>query len=82
MIQKTPVVNCFSFSKTSSSLSSFSILSLPPSTPLHTFSESMMEENIENAKSTVEKWDPYGSSSMKFISLFQENQKEAKGYLE
>ncbi|KAK3011890.1 hypothetical protein RJ639_012916 [Escallonia herrerae] len=72
----------FSFSKrTSSSLSTASVPRFPPPTPLHTFSESMMEENIENAASIITKWDPAGSTYVKLLSLFQENRKEAKEFI-
>lgn len=53
-------------------------LSLPKLT--HTFSESMMQENIENAGIIVGKWDPISPSLEKFTSLFQENRKEAKEF--
>lgn len=71
----------FSFTKTLSSLSSSSLSipnSIPPS-PLHKFSESMMEENIENAELMITKWDP--DSSTKYEFLFQENRKEAKDFI-
>ncbi|KAI5659892.1 hypothetical protein M9H77_28685 [Catharanthus roseus] len=71
----------FSFNhKTTSSVSSFSNYLSPP-TPTHTFSESMMEENIENAEEMIMKWDPKGSSFTKFVSLFQEDRKEAKEFI-
>ncbi|XP_059666186.1 exocyst complex component EXO70H1-like [Cornus florida] len=74
----------FSFSKTSSSLSSFSS-SFPvpkiPSSPLHTLSEAMMEENIKNAETMIMKWDPNSASYHKFVYLFQDNRKEAKAFL-
>ncbi|KAK3023302.1 hypothetical protein RJ639_043652 [Escallonia herrerae] len=72
----------FSFSRrTSSSLSTASVSRFPPPTPLHAFSESMMEENIENAASIITKWDPTGSTYVKFLSLFQENRREAKEFI-
>ncbi|KAL8463162.1 hypothetical protein ACS0TY_033979 [Phlomoides rotata] len=52
------------------------LLSLPK--PAHTFSESMMQENIENAEIIVRKWDPNSPSLEKFTSLFQENRTEAQ----
>ncbi|XP_031117174.1 exocyst complex component EXO70H1 [Ipomoea triloba] len=67
----------FASSKTKSSLSSFSGHS-PPATPPHTFSEAMMEENIDNAEVLIKKWDPNGSS---YGKLFQENRKEAKEFV-
>ncbi|XP_057476196.1 exocyst complex component EXO70H1-like [Actinidia eriantha] len=71
----------FSF-KTSSSLSTSS-LSMPhiPPSPTHSFSQSMMVENIENAEALITKWDPNGSSYTKFAFLFQESRKEAKVFL-
>ncbi|OMP02694.1 Exocyst complex protein Exo70 [Corchorus olitorius] len=52
------------------------------SSPLHnTFSESMMEENIEIAESIITKWDANPSSLTRVISLFGQNRKEAKEYL-
>ncbi|CAK9176537.1 unnamed protein product [Ilex paraguariensis] len=70
----------FSFSKTLSAISSLSIPSLPY-TPSHTFSETMMEENIENAESMITKWDPSDSSEVNFVSLFKENRKEGKEFI-
>lgn len=67
----------FASSKTKSSLSSFSSHS-PPTTPTRTFSEAMMEENIDNAEVQIKKWDPNGSS---YQNLFQENRKEAKEFI-
>ncbi|XWS66078.1 hypothetical protein CRYUN_Cryun05aG0169500 [Craigia yunnanensis] len=51
------------------------------SSPRHTFSESMMVENIENAESIITKWDANSSSLTKVTSLFHQNRKEAKEYL-
>lgn len=68
----------FSFSKTNSSISSFSNQFAPP-TPSHTFSESMMKENIENTESIIMKWDLRSNS--KFTSLFQESRKDAKEFI-
>ncbi|OMO89841.1 Exocyst complex protein Exo70 [Corchorus capsularis] len=52
------------------------------SSPLHhTFSESMMEENIEIAESIITKWDANPSSLTRVISLFGQNRREAKEYL-
>lgn len=45
-----------------------------------TFSDSMMQENIENAEAIITKWDPKTSSLESFVSLFQENPKEAEGF--
>lgn len=74
----------FSFTKTSSSSLSSSSLSLPhtiPHSPLHKFSESMMEENIDNAELLITKWDPNSSTHTKYEFLFQENRKEAKNFI-
>ncbi|CAI9773102.1 unnamed protein product [Fraxinus pennsylvanica] len=70
----------FSFSKTNSAISSFSSQFAPP-TPSHTFSESMMEEDIENVESIITKWDLRSNSFEKFTSLFQESRKEAKEFI-
>ncbi|KAK9280140.1 hypothetical protein L1049_013827 [Liquidambar formosana] len=52
------------------------------SSPLHhTFSESLMEENIENAQSMIANWDFESSTSAKVTSLFHEDRREAKEYL-
>lgn len=71
----------FSFAKTNSSLSSFSS-HIPPQKPSQTFSRSMMEENIDIADTIIEKWDHKDSSYEKFSSLFQEDRKEAKEYIQ
>ncbi|XP_059458687.1 exocyst complex component EXO70H1-like [Corylus avellana] len=71
----------FSSSKTLSSSYSFPSSHTSPSTPRHKFSETMMEENIENAESIISKWDPSSSSNTKATSLFQHNRKEAKDFL-
>ncbi|KAH0673467.1 hypothetical protein KY284_024554 [Solanum tuberosum] len=71
----------FSFAKTTSSLSSFSS-HIPPQKPSLTFSRSIMEENIDNADTIIKKWDHKESSNEKFTSLFQEDRKEAKEYIQ
>ncbi|GKV52822.1 hypothetical protein SLEP1_g59382 [Rubroshorea leprosula] len=57
----------------------------PPPSPLRiTFSESLMDENIEMAQSIITKWDSNSdsSSSCNLASLFSpENRHEAKQYL-
>ncbi|XWS74188.1 hypothetical protein CRYUN_Cryun02cG0194600 [Craigia yunnanensis] len=58
----------------------------PPASPLHhTFSESIMEENIEVAEFIITKWDSSldnGSSYGNIASLFSDNNREeAKQYL-
>lgn len=82
-------IHFFSSSKTLSSLSSFSSFhgshtrtdSSPTHSHSHTFSESMMEENIQNAESIITKWDLNSSSITKFTSLFLDNRKESKEFL-
>ncbi|KAL3719069.1 hypothetical protein ACJRO7_004074 [Eucalyptus globulus] len=49
-------------------------------TPKHTFSESMMEENIENAESIITKWD-LNNSNNTVPSLFQDNRRESMQFL-
>ncbi|XP_042479933.1 exocyst complex component EXO70H1-like [Macadamia integrifolia] len=51
------------------------------STPLHTFSEAMIEENIEQANSIITKWDPNSSTFAKVTSLFHESRSEAQEFL-
>ncbi|KAK8477611.1 hypothetical protein V6N13_144542 [Hibiscus sabdariffa] len=56
----------------------------PPASPLHlTFSESLMEENIEAAELIITKWDSlsHDSSSCNTASLFSNSREEAKQYL-
>ncbi|KAK8550984.1 hypothetical protein V6N12_039659 [Hibiscus sabdariffa] len=58
----------------------------PPASPLHvTFSESLMEENIESAEFTITKWDSLSDNNDTFCntaSLFSgNNREEAKHYL-
>lgn len=53
----------------------------PPSSPIRTFSETIMDENIENAGSLITKWDAESSSYAKITSLFHEDRHEAKQYL-
>ncbi|TXG49661.1 hypothetical protein EZV62_025536 [Acer yangbiense] len=73
----------FSFSKQSSSLSSYSSPSdiLSPRTPKQTFSESMVEENIGNVETIITKWELSSSSNTKVTSLFLHDRKEAKQLL-
>lgn len=71
----------FSSNRTLSS-SQYSLSSTcPGSTPSRTFSQSMMEENIENAEAIITKWDPSSSSYTKLTFMFQHNRKEAKELL-
>ncbi|XP_047329892.1 exocyst complex component EXO70H1-like [Impatiens glandulifera] len=57
----------------------------PSSTPeperRHNFSQSMMEENINNADLILTKWDINGSTYCKLESLFTGDRREAKAYL-
>ncbi|XP_058109844.1 exocyst complex component EXO70H1-like [Magnolia sinica] len=54
-----------------------------PSSPLHlSFSESMMDETISTAESIITKWDPESSSYSKITSLFNENRREAREFLQ
>ncbi|GLU11696.1 hypothetical protein SLE2022_284230 [Rubroshorea leprosula] len=55
----------------------------PPSPPRQTFSESLIDEDIEVAESIITKWDSSDSSSYRNIDyLFsQENRHEVKQYL-
>ncbi|KAF8396718.1 hypothetical protein HHK36_018346 [Tetracentron sinense] len=70
----------FSSSKTSSSRAPSPIRSTP-STPLHNFSESVMEQKFENARSIIMAWDPDSNSYAKVTSIFHENRKEAREFL-
>ncbi|EOY18385.1 Exocyst subunit exo70 family protein H2 [Theobroma cacao] len=71
----------FSSSKGLTSSSSSPPISPTVSSPGHTFSEFMMEENIENAESIITKWDVNSSSLTQVTSLFHQNRKEAREYL-
>ncbi|XP_043698359.1 exocyst complex component EXO70H1-like [Telopea speciosissima] len=53
----------------------------PSPSPLHTFSESMMEENMEQAKSIITKWDLNSSTFTKVTSLFHHSHFEAMEFL-
>lgn len=57
--------------------------SLPPPSPLRTFSDSIMEENIQTAESLITKWDDSNANyRTKFpIPLFSGPRHEAKQYL-
>ncbi|KAI3966281.1 hypothetical protein MKX01_027449 [Papaver californicum] len=53
-----------------------------PSTPLHTFSESMMEENIDSADLLITKWNLQTSTGFAAASsLFYDDRKEAKDFI-
>ncbi|KAI3911670.1 hypothetical protein MKW92_053665 [Papaver armeniacum] len=53
-----------------------------PSTPLHRFSESMMEENIDNAEILITKWSLQTNTGFASVSsLFYDDRKEAKDFI-
>ncbi|KAI3942209.1 hypothetical protein MKW98_003808 [Papaver atlanticum] len=53
-----------------------------PSTPLHTFSESMMEENIDNAEILITKWNLQTNAGFAAVSsLFYDDRTEAKDFI-
>nr|XP_023876689.1 exocyst complex component EXO70H1-like [Quercus suber]POE80793.1 exocyst complex component exo70b1 [Quercus suber] len=55
---------------------------IPPASPSRTFSESLMDENIEIAESLITKWDSTNVSSYANVtSLFHADPHEAKQYL-
>ncbi|KAK6142187.1 hypothetical protein DH2020_002999 [Rehmannia glutinosa] len=57
----------------------------PSSTPpraRHTFSETMMEENLDYAEALIRKWDLDTHKHEKFSSLFVDDREEAKKLLE
>ncbi|KAI3992380.1 hypothetical protein MKX01_009246 [Papaver californicum] len=73
-----------SISKSSTHLISSSSSPPPsrPSTPLHTFSESIMEENIDNADLLIAKWNSQNSTGFASASsLFYDDRKEAKDFI-
>ncbi|XP_030967594.1 exocyst complex component EXO70H1-like [Quercus lobata] len=54
---------------------------IPPTSPSRTFSESLMDENIEIAESLITKWDSTNVSSFANVtSLFHADPREAKQY--
>ncbi|XP_027348498.1 exocyst complex component EXO70H1-like [Abrus precatorius] len=57
--------------------------SVPPPSPLRTFSDSLMQENIETAESLITKWDYSNANSQSKIttSLFSGTRHEAEQYL-
>ncbi|KAJ4969982.1 hypothetical protein NE237_003081 [Protea cynaroides] len=52
-----------------------------PSTSLQNLSVAMMDENVEQAKSIITKWDPYATTFAKVTSLFSESRSEAQQFL-
>ncbi|XP_040992760.1 exocyst complex component EXO70H1-like [Juglans microcarpa x Juglans regia] len=54
---------------------------IPPPTQSRSFSESLMDENIDLAESLITEWDSDVSSYCKIISLFHGDRTEAKQYL-
>ncbi|KAL5581095.1 hypothetical protein UlMin_013537 [Ulmus minor] len=71
----------FSKSSSPSPASSPSRSTIPPSSPHRTFSESLMEENLEIAQAFIAKWDSDESSFAKVNSLFHGDRSEARQYL-
>ncbi|KAK7341740.1 hypothetical protein VNO80_24679 [Phaseolus coccineus] len=65
------------FFKPSSPSPSTSSSSQPPPSPLHTFSDSIMEQNIQTAESLITKWDDNKLAT----PLFSGTRQEAKNYL-
>ncbi|XP_002531610.2 exocyst complex component EXO70H1 [Ricinus communis] len=59
---------------------SFPSSSIPSSPVIHKFTQSMMEENIDNAELIIKKWAPSTSSVTFATSLFHQR-KEAKEFL-
>ncbi|KAK9126889.1 hypothetical protein Scep_015735 [Stephania cephalantha] len=57
--------------------SSSSLSASPIASPIHTFSESMMEENIEIAESMIRKWNTENSNH----ELFSGDRREAKEFI-
>ncbi|KAL6011209.1 hypothetical protein ACLOJK_001654 [Asimina triloba] len=54
-----------------------------PNSPLHlSFSESLMDGNLATAEAIITRWDPESSSYAKVTSLFYENRREAREYLQ
>ncbi|XP_030471948.2 exocyst complex component EXO70H1 [Syzygium oleosum] len=55
----------------------------PASSPMrHTFSESLVDENIDNAESLIAKWDPsHQTSSSSSSSLYRDSRQESKRFL-
>ncbi|KAG6631589.1 exocyst complex component EXO70H1-like [Carya illinoinensis] len=54
---------------------------IPPPSPSRSFSESLMDENIDLAESLITEWDSNVSSYCKIIPLFHGDRTEAKQYL-
>ncbi|CAI9776712.1 unnamed protein product [Fraxinus pennsylvanica] len=69
------------FSRPSSPLTSPSSIS-PPLTPRRTYSETTMEENIDYAAVIITKWDLDGPTYRKMSTLFGDDRKEAKRFIE
>lgn len=54
----------------------------PPASPMHhTFSDSLVEENVEIAEALIARWDPTVSGHSRVSSLFRDNRYEAKQFL-
>lgn len=54
----------------------------PASSPMrHTFSESHVDESVDNAESLIAKWDPSHQTSSSSSSLYRDSRQEAKRFL-
>ncbi|XP_078429608.1 exocyst complex component EXO70H1-like [Wolffia australiana] len=53
----------------------------PSTSQHHSFSATMMEENIQNAEEIITKWDPEASSYARITSIFYESREEARQFL-
>uniref|UniRef100_A0A1D1ZH80 Exocyst subunit Exo70 family protein n=1 Tax=Anthurium amnicola TaxID=1678845 RepID=A0A1D1ZH80_9ARAE len=63
------------------SSSSSSAAATSTASPRHTYSATMMEDNISSAQEIITKWDPEGSAFAKVTSLFYESRDEARLFL-
>ncbi|GAA0173453.1 membrane traffic protein [Lithospermum erythrorhizon] len=82
LISKTKASATFHFfSKPATSLPSSQNQIIPNSTTSNTFSELIMQENIENAKTIITKYDIDGPNRENFSSIFQENRNGAKTFI-
>ncbi|MQM12836.1 hypothetical protein Taro_045753 [Colocasia esculenta] len=50
-------------------------------TPSHTFSATLMEDNIDTAEEIVTKWDPQASTFASITSIFYESRAESRQFL-
>ncbi|KAM0069036.1 putative exocyst complex component Exo70, cullin repeat-like-containing domain superfamily [Helianthus debilis subsp. tardiflorus] len=70
------LINLFTTTTTTTTTTATSFASPPPS------SECMMEENIKTAERIIHKWNIDRHSHSKFASIFHENNKEAKVFID